>query len=114
MTGSLWGSDTLLVRFRPLHAPGCAGGSGWCRVVRSSASKTASQATRSLRIADAKPAGRQVEGGCHGWKADSDHQISLSISVDLQAIVAHAARAGAGSGDRLPRSEALHLSPGQG
>src|SRR5882672_765883 len=58
--------------------------------------------------------GTQVEGGRHDRKADSDRQISLSISVDFQAIVAHAACAGAGPGDRLSRSEALHLPPDQG
>jgi acyl dehydratase len=40
----------------------------------------------------------------------SDYQLSF----DFQAIVAYAACAGAGSGDRLPRSQALHLSPDQG
>ena len=69
-------------------------------------------AIRAIRRAEAARAeGRsKFEGGRHGRKADSGRQIRLSISPDLQAIVAHADLAGAGSGDRLSRSQALHLS----
>src|SRR5262249_59159844 len=61
-----------------------------------------------------RPEEKPEEGGRHGGKADSGCQIGLSISAHFQAIVAYAALAITGPGNRLPRSQALYLSPDRG
>src|SRR6476659_4653703 len=78
--GQLVRLGLLVVRFGPSQAPGCARGLG---LVSCGARQTKRSAHLEWRTPK-RSEERQFEGGRHGGKADSDHQISLSISVDFQ------------------------------